>query len=183
MKYSDSSQVVSKIYVFNLNPKPLKQLQNIYTNVGFVNQSSSLWHAEKQASCIHDWMNEWSGTTSAWWDAVSANRCSSDLHFCRALEQVYVGVATLACGNFSLPACSSCSTIDSISAAGRQAGRQACRRGHTCVLVKLVHWIPSRCTTQSKTIIIYIYIHILFHILTVPISAYSCRSFAPPIWQ
>ncbi len=148
----------------------------------FVNQSSRLWHAEKQANCIHD-CNGWSGTTLAWWDAVSANRCSSDLHFCPALEQVYVGVATLACGNSSLPACSSCSTIDSISAAGRQAGRHAVsRRGHTCVLAKLVHWIPSRCTTQSKIIIIYIFIFFSTHSYS-PNSAYSCRSFALRIWQ
>jgi hypothetical protein len=159
--------------------------------VGFVNQSSSLWHAEKQANCIHDWLNEWSGTTSAWWDAVSANRCSSDLHFCRALEQVYVGVATLACGNSSLPTCSSCSTIDSISAAGRQAGMQA---AGGAIHVYLQSWyIEFRVTARHspnynsiyKYIYIYIYIYIYSfpHILTVPISAYSCRSFAPRIWQ
>ncbi len=118
----------------------------------------------RKASKLHSRLNEWPGTTSAWWDAVSANRCSSDLHFCRAMEQVYVGVTTLACGNSSLPACSSCSTIDSISAAGRQAGRQACRQQAgpnmcTCKVGTLNSESLQLPTTQSKTI----YIYILFH--------------------
>jgi len=98
------------------------------------------------------------------------------------MEQVYVGVATLACGNSSLPACSSCSTIDSISAAGRQAGMQAAGGAKH---VYLQSWyIEFRVAAASNdTVQNYIYIYSFPHILTVPISAYSCRSFAPRIWQ
>jgi len=78
------------------------------------------------------------------------------------MEQVYVGVATLACGNSSLPACSSCSTIDSISAAGRQAGMQAAGGAKH---VYLQSWyIEFRVAAASNdTVQNYIYIYILFH--------------------